>query len=70
VSRLADEYREEMASVPQATRPEEEWARRMVETELSAPVHQHDDYSAAGMYDLVIRYAGRRLAPAGSDHSG
>jgi hypothetical protein len=35
-------------------RPEEAWARDMVERALGLPVCQHDDGSAPGMYDLNI----------------
>lgn len=40
-------------------RPEEEWARQMIEAELSCPVVQHDDGTDAGMFDLRIEYPNR-----------
>ena len=43
-------------------RPEEEWARQIIEAAVGAPVVQHDDNSREGMYDLEIRYANRPVA--------
>lgn len=36
--------------------PSEEWARRMMEVELAATVKQHDDNSAASMFDFAIHH--------------
>lgn len=46
-----------------ALRPEEEWARLMMESALSCPVRGHDDGSRPAMHDLVIQHPdGRRGA--------
>jgi hypothetical protein len=44
-------------------RDEEEWARQLMEAELSVPVVQHDDGTRPGMHDLDVIYGdGRRAA--------
>jgi len=43
--------------MPSTLRPEEEWARRSVQSALGLLVCQHDDGSSPGMHDLDIRYA-------------
>lgn len=42
-------------------RPEEEWAKLIIEAHLRVPLMGHDDGSAQGMYDLAISYSGHRL---------
>jgi hypothetical protein len=44
------------ASSTTGLRPEEEWARRIIEAAVGVPVVQHDDNSREGMHDLEIRY--------------
>ena len=40
-------------------RAEEVWATQLIEASVGAPVHQHDDGSSPGMYDLDIAWPGR-----------
>lgn len=40
-----------------ALRPEEEWARQLLEHELGVPVVQNDDGSGTSMFDLRIEYS-------------
>ncbi len=40
-----------------ALRPDEEWARQLIELELSACAKQHDDGSQPGMFDLTVDLA-------------
>ncbi len=43
-------------------RDEEEWARQLMEAELSVPVVQHDDGTRPGMHDLDVIYGDERRA--------
>ena len=40
-------------------RPDEEWARQMIEHDLGVPVVQHDDGSTESAHDLTIQYPSR-----------
>jgi hypothetical protein len=43
-------------------RPEEEWARQMVQAALGVPVVHHDDGSEPGMFDLLVHLSENRRA--------
>lgn len=43
-------------------REDEEWARQLIEADVGHSVHQHDDNSAPGMYDLWIEMGAERVA--------
>lgn len=63
--RILCERSSDLVSVPhmaKGLRPEEEWARQMMEGALGVPVVQHDDGSRARMHDLSIVYPDRRAA--------
>jgi hypothetical protein len=47
-----------------ALRPEEEWARAVMQRSLGVPVEEHDDGSLPGMHDLNIMYADEPPAAA------
>lgn len=46
----------------QRLKPEEEWARQLIERALNVPVVQNDDGSKDGMHDLEIQYFDRLAA--------